>query len=387
MSAMPELPADVLELKARVAAFVRDELHPWEERIASTGVIERTEVEAAKRKARAAGLSMLNMPVEYGGRDISVVAQVALEEETGKATNGIGFIANDRGPRELLEMATPEQIERYVRPVIEGETMLAWALTEPGAGSDVSAISTTARREGDEWVLDGEKWFATDADVAGFYIVLADAGGEQALFLVDSDNPGARITRLPEFMHDPYISKHAEIKFEGCRVPASARVPGGGAEGARKWFVIERLFIAARACGTAQRCIDLAREWALERVAFGRPIAEHQAIQFSLADSLTELLAARLLTYHAAEEMDRGADGAVVHGKVSMAKLYASEMVGRVADRCLQIMGGRGFMTENPVNRYYREVRVDRIWEGTSEIQRVIIGRGLLKRGAGPYLS
>jgi acyl-CoA dehydrogenase len=163
-------------------------------------------------------------------------------------------------------------------------------------------------------------------------------------------------------------------------------VPSGGEAGAKAWFTVERLFIAARSCGSAERLIDLARDWAMERVAYGRPISDYQGVLFPLADSLTELAAARLLTYSAATEFDRESDPSVVHGKAAMAKLFASEMIARVADRALQAFGGRGFMLEHVVNRYYREVRVDRIWEGTSEIQRVIIGRGLLKRGSGPYV-
>jgi alkylation response protein AidB-like acyl-CoA dehydrogenase len=164
-------------------------------------------------------------------------------------------------------------------------------------------------------------------------------------------------------------------------------VPGAGGDDAKRWFSLERIMIAARCCGAAERLIDLARAWALEREAFGHPIAEYQAIQFMLADSLTELAAARLLTWHAATSWDRGDDPRIVHGKVAMAKLYASEMANRVADRAVQIFGGRGYMTENPAERYYRELRVDRIWEGTSEIQRSIIARGLLKRGAAAYLD
>jgi acyl-CoA dehydrogenase len=188
-------------------------------------------------------------------------------------------------------------------------------------------------------------------------------------------------------MHDPYISKHAEMRFVDCRVPDEDRVPASGEEGAKAWFTAERLFIAARSCGTAERVIELARSWAQERVAYGHPIADYQGVQFPLADSLTELAAARLLTYYAAVEFDRGGDPRIAHGKAAMAKLFASEMVSRVTDRALQIFGGRGFMTEHVVNRYYREVRVDRIWEGTSEIQRLIIARGLFKRGAAPYVS
>jgi alkylation response protein AidB-like acyl-CoA dehydrogenase len=188
-------------------------------------------------------------------------------------------------------------------------------------------------------------------------------------------------------MHDPYLYHHPELRFTDCRVPDANRVPSGGNEGAKRWFVIERLMIAARCCGASQRLVDEATAWAKEREAFGAPIAEYQAVQFMLADSLTELLAARLLTYHAAEAFDSEPDEKIVHGKVAMAKLYASEAAGRIADRVVQIFGGRGYMTEYAAERHYRELRVDRIWEGTSEIQRLIIARGLIKRGRQAYDS
>jgi alkylation response protein AidB-like acyl-CoA dehydrogenase len=316
-----------------------------------------------------------------------MLAQVAIEEEGGKATNGLGFIVCERGPRELLELANEEQVERYVAPVLRHERMEAWAITEPGAGSDVSAVSATATRDGDEWVLEGEKWFVTGGDEADYLVVLAVADGEQTLFFVDRDTPGLTLTRTPAFMHDPYLYAHPEFRLEGCRVPESSRVVAGGGEGAKKWFTVERLMIAARCCGAAERLLELARSWALEREAFEQPIAEYQGVQFPLADSLTELAAARLLTYHAAHAFDASDDARIVHGKVAMAKLYASEMAGRVADRAVQILGGRGYMQENPAERHFRELRVDRIWEGTSEIQRVIVARGLLKRGSEPYVG
>jgi alkylation response protein AidB-like acyl-CoA dehydrogenase len=382
-----QLPSDVRELKARALEFVEREIRPIEEKVAKTDAIDPADWAMLRSKARAAGFSMLNMPVRYGGKDLSMLGQVAIEEEAGKATNGLGFAVADRGPRELIEMATEDQIQRFVMPVIRGETREAWAVTEPGAGSDVSGIKAKAERHGDEWVINAEKWFVTDADKAEFFIVLAWAGEDQNLFLVHRDNPGVKFDRFPAFMHDPYISKHAEMRFVDCRVPEADRVPASGEEGAKAWFTAERLFIAARSCGTAERVIELARAWAQERVASGHPIADYQGVSFPLADSLTELAAARLLTYYAAEEFDRGGDARIAHGKAAMAKLFASEMVARVTDRALQIFGGRGFMTEHVINRYYREVRVDRIWEGTSEIQRVIIARGLMKRGVAPYVS
>jgi alkylation response protein AidB-like acyl-CoA dehydrogenase len=383
---VPELPADIRALKERVAAFLEREVFPLEQRVAEAGRIEEEWVDEVRGKARGEGFSMLNMPEEAGGAGLTMLAQVALEEESGKATNGLGFAVVDRGPAELWEIVTPEQRERWVAPILRGEYREAWAVTEPGAGSDVNAVAATAVRDGDEWVLNGEKWFVTSEGNPGFYIVLALVDGEQTLFLVEPGTRGLEIVRTPGFLHDPYLDHHPEIVFRDCRVPEANRVPAGGGDGAREWFLVERLFIAARCCGAAERSLGIAREWAMERVAFGSPIAEHQGVSFQLADSLTELLAARLLTYHAAHAFDTAEDRRIVHGKVAMAKLYASEMAGRVVDRSLQLLGGRGYMTENPVARFWREVRVDRIWEGTSEIQRLILSRGLAKRGVGPYL-
>jgi acyl-CoA dehydrogenase len=384
---VPELPHEIRALKEAVGRFVETEVYPLEARIAEQGSIDHDELAALRVKARDAGFAMLNMPAELGGRDLSMLGQVALEEESGKATNGLGFAVVDRGPRELLEIATPAQVDRYVRPIANGEYREAWALTEPGAGSDLTGLQATAVRDGDEWVLNGEKWFVTSEGEPGVYIVLAVADGEQTLFLVDPGTPGMEIMRTPSFLHDPYIDHHPEIEFRDCRVPDANRVPASGDAGAKEWILGERLFIAARCCGAALRLVDLTAEWAQEREAFGAAIAEYQGISFPLADSLTELHAARLLTYHAAHAFDTVADRKVVHGKVAMAKLYASEMAGRVADRAVQALGGRGYMVENAAARFYRELRVERIWEGTSEIQRSIISRGVFKRGAAPYLG
>src|SRR5262249_2281257 len=384
---VPELPPDVRELKERVARFVEREVYPLEEEIALRGSIDPVAVEDLRRRARDEGFAMLNMPVDHGGRDLSMLAQVALEEEAGKATNGLGFAAVERGPRELLDLVTPAQFDAYVAPIIRGEFREAWALTEPGAGSDLSGLTTTAVRDGDAWRLNGEKWFVTSSGEAGVYLVAAVADGEQILFLVGPDAPGLEIEKTPAFLHDPYIDVHPQVRLRDCIVPDGQRIEAGGDAGAKEWILAERLFIAARCCGAALRLVDVATEWAREREAFGAPIADYQGVSFPLADSLTELTAARLLTYHAAHAFDELDDRKVVHGKVSMAKLFASEMAGRVADRALQILGGRGYMVESPAARHFRELRVDRIWEGTSEIQRLIISRGLFKRGAAPYLG
>ena len=378
---VPELPPEIRELKERIARFVEQEAYPVEARIADRGSIDETEVDELRRKARAAGFAMLNMPPEHGGTGLSMLGQVAIEEEAGKATNGLGFAVVDRGPRELLELVTPEQAERFVEPIVRGEYREAWALTEPGAGSDLSGLQATAVRDGDDWVLNGEKWFVTTEGRPGVYVVAALVEGEQQLFLVEPDAPGLRIVRTPSFLHDPYLDNHPELQLDDCRVPEANRVPASGDAGAKEWILVERLFIAARCCGASLRLLDLASDWAKERRAFGSPIADYQGISFPLADSLTELHAARLVTYHAAHAFDRLADRKVVHGKVSMAKLFASEAAGRIADRAVQVLGGRGYSIDSPAARHFRELRVDRIWEGTSEIQRLIIARALERRG------
>jgi acyl-CoA dehydrogenase len=384
---VPELPAEIRELKERVERFVEQEAYPVEERIVERGSIDQAEVDELRRRAREAGFAMLNMPPEHGGSGLSMLGQVAIEEEAGKATNGLGFAVVDRGPRELLELVTPEQARRFVEPIVRGEYREAWALTEPGAGSDLTGLQATAVRDGDDWVLNGEKWFVTSEGQPGVYVVAAVAEGEQQLFLVEPDAPGLRIVRTPSFLHDPYLDHHPELELSDCRVPEANRVPAGGDAGAKEWILVERLFIAARCCGASLRLLDLASSWAKERQAFGSPIADYQGISFPLADSLTELHAARLVTYHAAHAFDQLADRKLVHGKVSMAKLFASETAGRIADRAVQVLGGRGYSLDSPAARHFRELRVDRIWEGTSEIQRLIISGGLFKRGAAPYLG
>src|ERR687890_1113451 len=187
---MAEIPEEVRALKARIAEFVKEELHPFEAEIAERGEIDEEKLRALRNKAREAGFSNLNMPEEYGGMDLSMVSLVALEEESGKVTNGLGYMVADRGPRELLELASPEQIERYVMPVLRGETREAWAITEPEAGSDIKDIKTTAKRDGGGGVLNGEKWFVTGGGCGGFFIVVAWGGGGEAAFFVGGETPG-----------------------------------------------------------------------------------------------------------------------------------------------------------------------------------------------------
>jgi alkylation response protein AidB-like acyl-CoA dehydrogenase len=379
---VPDLPPEIRELKERVCRFVEEEAYPLEERIAERGSIDAEEVEALRRKAREAGLAMLNMPPENGGIGLSMLGQVAIEEESGKATNGLGFAIVDRGPRELLELVTPNQAERFVEPIVRGEWREAWALTEP-ARPDPPLV-TTAVRDGEDWLLNGEKWFVTSEGEPGVYVVAAVADGEQQLFLVEPGTPGLEIVRTPGFLHDPYLDHHPELELRDCRVPEANRVPASGDAGAKEWILVERLFIAARCCGASLRLLDLASEWAQEREAFGSRIADYQGVSFPLADSLTELHAARLLTYHAAHAFDALADRKVVHGKVSMAKLFASETAGRIADRAVQVLGGRGYSVDSPAARHSGSA-LPTGSGGTRDPALIIAGGS--SRGAAPYLG
>lgn len=287
----------------------------------------------------------------------------------------------------MFEACSADQIERFVLPMMRGERHFCYAITEEGAGSDVDGIRATARRDGDHYVIDGVKWHVTSANLADTILVQAKiAGGPNAgahgLFFVDADAPGITSERNPAYTHT-YRHHHPILRFEAVRVPAENLIgaEGEGMDFTYAWFRRERLMIAARACGAAERLIEEARAFAAARIVGGMPIAGHQLVQAMLADSLVDLHAARLVTYEAAAAHDRGLDLKTLHARCSVAKLLASEAAGRIADRAVQVFGGRGYMRENVAERFWRELRVDRLWEGTSEIQRLIIANGLMKRG------
>jgi alkylation response protein AidB-like acyl-CoA dehydrogenase len=378
-----------LALQARAREFV-DELIPWEvEAEMNRGEIPEAVLEAQKEKARQLAMTSINMSERLGGPGYSMLAQTLIQEQTGRVTNALGWVVST-GPSWIEEVATDYQVDRWIRPTVEGAIHECYAITEEHAGSDVDAIESTARRDGEDYVLNGVKWHVTSANLASyvfFQAKLSDGpnAGRHVLFFVDMDSPGVECVRVPEYSHT-YGHHHWEMKFSEVRVPQENLVgsEGDGMSFSHAWFRYERLMIAARCCGAAERLIEESTAFAEERVAYGSKIADYQAIQFMLADSLTELWAARLMTYAAARAIDAGVDVKVQHAQCSMAKLYASEMANRVADRAVQIFGGRGFMRENVAERFFRELRVDRIWEGTSEIQRIIIADQLRKRGVGP---
>ena len=383
---MYSLSEDDLEIQQRARLFA-DELIPLEvEAELNDGELARDIVAAHAARARELGLHAANMPSELGGGGRSSLQQVLIQEQAGRVTNALGWAAGTP-PSWLPVVATPYQLERFVIPAIRGEREECYAITEEGAGSDVDAITATALREGDDYLLNGEKWHVTSYNSADFAFFQAELGGgehagQHAMFLVDLPSPGVHVVRTPRYSHT--ISHHHPIvSFTDVRVPAANLVgaEGDGMTFAYEWFRFERLMVAARCLGAAQRLTEEMTAFAAGRRVLGRPISELGAIQLMLADSLTELFAARSLTYETARSIDAGADVKVLHAQCSMAKLYASEMAGRVADRAVQVFGGRGYMRENVAERFFRELRVERIWEGTSEVQRAIIADQMIKRG------
>jgi acyl-CoA dehydrogenase len=379
------LSKDDLAIQARARGFA-DELIPYEEQAEAAGGELPADVTAGHAKrARELGLHSANMPVELGGGGRSTLQQVLVQEQMGRVTNALGWAAATP-PSWLPAVATPDQIERYVRPAISGDREECYAITEEGAGTDVDAIEATARRDGETYLLNGVKWHVTSfntADFAFFQARLAGGAhdGEHAMFLVDLPSPGVRVVRTPSYSHT--ISHHHPIvAFTDVAVPVANLVgaEGDGMTFAYEWFRFERLMVAARCLGAAGRLTEEMTAFARARRSGGQPIIEHGLVAGMLADSLTELFAARSMTYETARGIDRGTDPKVSHAQCSMTKLYCSEMAGRVADRAVQVFGGRGYMRENVAERFYRELRVERIWEGTSEIQRMIIARQLAKR-------
>jgi acyl-CoA dehydrogenase len=367
--------------------FVEEDLIPWESHAEEHGGRIPDEARALHhRRAIELGLFAMNMPRELGGGGFSMFQQVLVSEQIGRVTNALGWCVHTP-PAWAPGVVSPEQLERWIVPTIRGERQECYAITEAGAGSDVDAIEATARRDGDGYVLNGTKMHVTSYNTADYLFFQAkiDGGphaGEHAMFFVDKDTPGVLLVREPAYSHT-YADSHAIVRFDDVRVPAANKVgqEGDGLDFTYAWFRYERLMIAARCCGAAERLIEEATAFAKDRVQFDEPIIGFQAIAHMLADSLTELWAARLMTYELAKNIDRGVDVKVQHAQCSMAKLYASEMANRVADRAVQVFGGRGYMRENVAERFYRELRVDRIWEGTSEIQRNIVADQLAKRG------
>jgi acyl-CoA dehydrogenase len=379
---------DDAALADKARAFCDEVLIPLEDECEEHDGLTPESFAAARQAVLDWEFHAINHAVEDGGRGYDVFQVMLIEEQWGRATGALWDIP--WRPSIPLASGTEEQKERFLRPACRGERRDAYAITEEGAGSDVTAVATTARRDDDAWVLNGEKWHVTSGDVADFFLVHAhvDADPAQAtIFLVDKDAPGVRLVRTPKYMHT-FVFEHPIFAFEDVRV-GDDRVLGGVGRGfdlTKDWFVEERLMIGARTVGAAGRALELSLGFAKERRQFGQPIVDFQAVEFMLADMAAEIMAAKSLLYRVCWDAARGgADKKKVHAQAAAVKLVCSEAAGRVIDRAVQVFGGRGYMREQPVERLYRELRVDRIWEGTSEIQRLVMGNELRKRGPDAY--
>ena len=371
-----------------VRDFVRRELVPHEDLVERLDAVPPELAREIRGKALAAGLYAANFPAELGGGGLDAMGVTLAERELGWTAWALQTLVSR--PGNILRACQGSQVDDYLLPAIRGERHDCLAMTEPGAGSDVRSMTTRARRDGSDWVIDGLKHFISHADAADFVVLFAVTGTEQgphgersaiSAFLVDHDNPGLTIRRgAPSVSHRGY--HHCELSFTGCRVPAGALLgaEGRGFDLLSEWLGASRLTVAATSVGRAQRVLELSTGWAATRRQFGRPIGRFQGIGFSLADMATEIEAADLLTLRAAWRLDQGQ---MSDADAAMAKLYASEMLGRVTDQAVQIFGGMGVMSDFPVERFWRDARIERIWDGTSEIQRHIISRSMLReRGA-----
>jgi alkylation response protein AidB-like acyl-CoA dehydrogenase len=360
----------------RARAFVDEILIPREVD-AELGRISQDDIALIRSEALARGVSGGLHSREHGGQGWTHVEWFEVEEQFGRSTNALSW--HIPTAYNVLAHGSEAQIDRWLRPALRGELHDAYAVTEERAGSDPSGIRTVASRVDGEWRVSGEKWFVTYGDVAAVYIVMALADGAPTLFLVEAGSPGITVVEDPPFTHT-YPHGHPTIRFEAVPGEVIGSV-GGGDDLQRAWFAEERLGIAARGCGAMWRLIEETTAWAIEREQGGARIIDHQGVAFPLADSAADAAAGRLLGLEVARLADAGADPKLVHAKASMAKLFVSEAANRCADRCLQIFGGRGYVRTNVAERFWRELRVDRIWEGTSEIQRLIVARALERRG------
>ena len=370
---------------ATVRGFVETELFPLEAEVERRNEVPREVARSIQDKVIALGFYAPNMPAELGGGGLDTLTLTLLERELGRAS--LALVTYWARPSNILLACQGEQREKYLLPAIRGDKIDALAMTEPDAGSDIRSMKCAARRDGTDWVLNGSKHFISHADVADFIIVFAATGEEATAsgtkkritaFLVDRDIPGFAV--LPGYEAVSHRGYHNSVlTFDECRLPAD-QVLGEvdrGLDAMSTWLSGTRLTVAAMCVGRARRAFDLSLQYAATRKQFGQPIGKFQGVSFKLADMVTEIDAADWLTLAAAWRLDQGLEAT---REISSAKLYASEMLARVTDEAIQIHGGMGLMSDLPLERFWRDARVERIWDGTSEIHRHIISRDLLRR-------
>ncbi|HVR40558.1 MAG TPA: acyl-CoA dehydrogenase family protein [Thermoanaerobaculia bacterium] len=381
-----ELEPGLVDLRDRVAAFVRDEVIPAESR-----TLDRELVAELRDKARAAGIFGPQLPREYGGLGLGTVAMCVLFEQAGRSFLGplaLHCAAPDEGNMHLLaHHANDAQREQYLRPLIEGKIRSCFAMTEPapGAGSDPTMMMTRAVRVDDGWEITGRKWFTTGADGAAFAVTMAvtdpdaDKHRRATMFLVPTDTPGYRFVRNVPVMGEHGFSGHGEVDFESVRVPDSAIIGsiGDGFRLAQVRLGPARLTHCMRWMGVAQRAIEIATSYAKQRAAFGKKLTEQQSIQWMIADSEIELHASRLMVLNAAWQHEQGSE---MRHESSICKVFVAEAVNRIIDRAVQMCGALGVSGDTPLEHFYREARAFRIYDGPSEVHRMVIARNVLRR-------
>lgn len=367
-----------------VRAFVENEIYPHEAMVERSGQVPLELGLEIKQKVIDLGFYACNFPEEVGGAGLSHLDFTLVERELGRGSMALTHFFGR--PQNILMACEGEQKEKYLLPAVRGEKMDALAMTEPDAGSDVRGMKCQAQRDGGDWVINGSKHFISGAEHADFFIVFVATGVDDTAkgpkkritsFLVDRGTPGFEVREgYASVSHRGY--KNYILYFDNCRLP-DAQVLGevdGGFAVMNEWLYATRLTVAAFCVGRARRCFDHALSYAAERKQFGQQIAKFQGISFQIADMITEIDAADWLTLSGAWRLDQGMDA---NREIASAKLYASEMLARVTDATLQIHGGMGLMDDFPIERFWRDARVERIWDGTSEIQRHIISRDLFR--------
>ena len=367
-----------------VRSFVEKEIYPHEELVERTGEVPNEIAQHIKEKTLELGFYACNFPESVGCAGLSHVDFALVERELGRGSMALNHFFGR--PQNILMACEGDQINRYLMPAVRGERMDALAMTEPGAGSDIRGMKCSAQRDGGDWVVNGSKHFISGADHADFFIVFIATGEDQTdkgpkkritAFLVDRGTPGFSVRDgYKSVSHRGY--KNMILEFDDCRLP-QAQVLGevdGGFEVMNTWLYATRITVATMSVGRARRVFDYALSYAAEREQFGQKIGKFQGVSFQLADMITEIDAADLLTLAAADRLDKALPS---NREIASAKLYASEMLARVTDAAIQIHGGMGLMSDYPLERFWRDARVERIWDGTSEIQRHIISRDLLR--------
>ncbi|MFK7875831.1 MAG: acyl-CoA dehydrogenase family protein [Paracoccaceae bacterium] len=367
-----------------VRSFVENEIYPFEAEVERTGQVPHELGEAIKQKTLDLGFYACNFPEEVGGAGLSHLDFTLVERELGRGSMALTHFFGR--PQNILMACNDAQRERYLLPAVRGERMDALAMTEPDAGSDVRGMKCSAVRDGGDWVVNGSKHFISGAEHADFFIVFIATGVDDTLkgpkkrittFLVDRGTPGFEVRAgYNSVSHKGY--KNCILYFDNCRLP-DAQVLGevdGGFAVMNEWLYATRLTVAAFSVGRARRCFDYALNYAAERKQFGQPIGKFQGVSFQIADMITEIDASDWLTLAAAWRLDQGLPA---NREIASAKVHATEMLAKVTDTTLQIYGGMGLMDDFPIERFWRDARVERIWDGTSEIQRHIISRDLLR--------